>query len=712
MPTDSLAMHIAIYGDVNANIMDGSSIWLRNIAKLCSGVPNAQVDLFLKAPIERWQVLDELCGIDNISIIEPEAGETEPDNALSASNAIKLIRRRARQNSYTAVILRGMELCREAALSEVLSGRIWSYLTDIPQRYSDVTEEKLISLNDIVESSRYVLCQTEEMRNFLGNIIRDGHHKLVLLPPMVPDEAFFQKGQRENQQEKLKVFYSGKFAPAWAVGTLVDLSESVGSLSITIAGDKFHRVPSDPEFKIRLENKFSTSTHVDWLGALTPGQVFEQMRSMQLGYAWRDPEMDESLELSTKLLEYGAAGLAVITNPTPAHKALLGEDYPFFASDKDNLEGLIKSLPQRTAEIEEAGELCRRVARQFSFGELQIRFNALFSRVYRDLNRSRTLKVVLAGHDLKFARELIEYFESRVDIELKIDYWRSLREHDEYESKKLAEWADIVFCEWCAGNAVWYSENINPSKTNLFIRFHRIEILMEFAPKVRMEAVEKVLFVGPHFLRQAREKFSWPMEKLSLLPNFVDTEMYRREKFKGAEFNLGLIGFVPRLKRLDRALDILKELRKKDKRYTLFIKGRFPWEYPWIWRKDEEREFYEECFRRIREDDDLSGAVVFDPFGNDVALWLRKIGVILSVSDIESFHMALAEGIASGAYPLLWKREGVDELFPWLPSADCPQELAEALLRKNEKNQMILTDTLVEKYDMQNTILQLDELIT
>ncbi len=62
---------IAIYGDVNANIIDGSSVWLRNISKLCASVPGASVDLFLKARIERHHVIGSLLELENIQILEP-----------------------------------------------------------------------------------------------------------------------------------------------------------------------------------------------------------------------------------------------------------------------------------------------------------------------------------------------------------------------------------------------------------------------------------------------------------------------------------------------------------------------------------------------------------------------------------------------------------------------------------------------------------------
>ena len=53
--------------------------------------------------------------------------------------------------------------------------------------------------------------------------------------------------------------------------------------------------------------------------------------SCDIGLSWRHPDLDASLELSTKVLEFGALGLPVILNRTPIHEALLGADYPLFA---------------------------------------------------------------------------------------------------------------------------------------------------------------------------------------------------------------------------------------------------------------------------------------------------------------------------------------------------------------------------------------------
>jgi glycosyltransferase involved in cell wall biosynthesis len=90
-----------------------------------------------------------------------------------------------------------------------------------------------------------------------------------------------------------------------------------------------------------------------------------------------------------------------------------------------------------------------------------------------------------------------------------------------------------------------------------------------------------------------------------------------------------------------------------------------PWEYPYEWDKPAQRHLYLDFFDRLRADARLRDHVVFDEFSPDIASWLRGIGTVLSpsVDEFESFHLAPAEGMASGAAAVFWDREGVDELF-------------------------------------------------
>jgi glycosyltransferase involved in cell wall biosynthesis len=272
------------------------------------------------------------------------------------------------------------------------------------------------------------------------------------------------------------------------------------------------------------------------------------------------------------------------------------------------------------------------------------------------------IRVLVAGHDLKFFRPLQKALEETGRFVFRDDVWSGHNQHDKEISRELLLWAEIIIAEWCLGNAVWYSKNKRKDQ-RLVVRFHLQERMTEFPTKMKTNAVERIVFVGPHIEREAHRRLGIPQDRTCVIPNFVNIERFNHEKYEGAFFNMGMIGIAPRRKRMDLAFDLLEELKLHDERYTLHIKGANPTDIDWLWARTSERKYYIEQWQRINASL-YKNSVVFDPPGDDVPEWLRCIGFILSPSDFESFHMAVSEGMSSGSIPLIWDWEGADEIYP------------------------------------------------
>jgi glycosyltransferase involved in cell wall biosynthesis len=276
------------------------------------------------------------------------------------------------------------------------------------------------------------------------------------------------------------------------------------------------------------------------------------------------------------------------------------------------------------------------------------------------------LNILVAGHDLKFATGIVEELETRGHRVL-IDQWQGHSQHDEEESLRKLNEVDVVFCEWTLGNAVWFSRNKRPGQ-RLVCRVHLQEIHTPYLNRLDMQAVDQFIFVGQHIADIAARDFAVPQEKIIVVPNYVDVDGLYRRKSADARWNLGFVGMVPQRKRLDLALDVLRDLRLKDDRFSLFVKGKQPEDHPWMAQREEELAYYKAQYRRLEEDPLLAGAVIFDPQGSDMPSWYSKIGTVLSVSDFESFHLTLADGAASGALPASLAWAGADRIYPgeWL----------------------------------------------
>lgn len=271
-------------------------------------------------------------------------------------------------------------------------------------------------------------------------------------------------------------------------------------------------------------------------------------------------------------------------------------------------------------------------------------------------------KVLVVGHDLKFAKFIIEKIDKDDRLELLIDQWQGHDKHNEAKSLKLLDQADIIFCEWGLGNLVWYSKHKKRGQ-KLITRIHAQELKTRHLDKCNHDNIDTYIFVSPYYFELMIAEFALERQNCKMIFNMVDVELLNKPKLANAEFHLGMIGDVPQSKRLDRALDIFENLYQKDKRYKLFIKGKRPEEYPWMRSKAkaEEMAYYQQQYNRIKENG-WDKNVIFEGYG-PIEEWLQNIGWILSVSDNESFHLSVAEGMASGCLPLIINWHGSDTIY-------------------------------------------------
>lgn len=665
---------VVVYGDVSPNVIDGSSIWLMSISEVLSGVFD-EVHIQLKSHPQNRTLLSAIDGIENIRIHAPVG--IADDAALDTTAAAALVEKLVDDTQASAVVVRGLQAVYDFSLNEKISRILWSYVTDLPFPPNKLSDTNVQRLKHIAGSSRRIFAQTEAARSYWEALVPQSSGKVLLLPPMIPDFAFnTARGLQSAEHKKLKIVYAGKLAREWRTLEMLELPRKLKELGVDaeldVVGAKFNRAKDDPQWVGKMRGALEKAhanpdSGVTWLGALPRTESIEQIMKADLGFGWRTAELDSSLEVSTKALEYGAAGAAPIVNETEDHRQLWGEDYPFFVRADDTVEEVASRVAAGLPLISEARQKAAEASEHFSMSEARERFMSYFERtgslsttLYSEEIRQQ--RIVVASHDLKFMGELMEFLTRNPSFEVRQDKWATLHTHDEDTSRQLAEWADTVFCEWAGPSLAWYSNNL-PDETRLVSRLHRFELNGPWMESISWDKVDKLVFVSDWVRAQAVDRFGLAEDKTMVLPNTVDLLDFDRPKTNNAQFTLGLVGMVPFLKRPDRALDLIEELAKIDGRYTLRIKGRMPWEYPHVWSDPVQKQLYLDFFERVARSELLTEHVAFDSFSADIASWHRDIGYILSPSELESFHLAPAEGMAARTIPVLWQREGVKEVF-------------------------------------------------
>ncbi|MEO9246526.1 glycosyltransferase family 4 protein [Citricoccus nitrophenolicus] len=288
-------------------------------------------------------------------------------------------------------------------------------------------------------------------------------------------------------------------------------------------------------------------------------------------------------------------------------------------------------------------------------------------------------RVVVAGHDLKFASGLVDHLRE-AGHDVRLDPWTGHARHDPEASRRLADWADVVLCEWALGNAVWYSRH-TPAATRLTVRLHLQEAATVFPGQVDTARVDRAVFVAEHVRRQVVRDHGWPAQRSIVVPNAVRIPGASGPRDPNLRFRLGLVGMVPARKGMHTALDVLALLRGQDERYRLSLRGHRPEDVAWLRGRPAELEYFRAQLERITTDDRLREAVDFSPHGPDMDRWFAGIGVVLSTSDYESFHFTIPDGAAHGCVPRSLAWPGADLLYPagWL--APDAAGLAEAVQR-------------------------------
>jgi glycosyltransferase involved in cell wall biosynthesis len=664
---------IAVYGEIDPNLVDGSSVWLQSVCQVLASLDGVEVTLLLRRPLapERRFLLAELEAAEGIELVDAgRPGLLTPAEALDLLEGLE--RERGR---FDVVLLRGQAVLGEATGRAGLDGRLWSYAMT-GRGMADET------LRAVAARSHRLLCQTDAVARELREIVPGADGSLLVLPPMIPDAA--PQAPRDPVGEgPLRLAYSGKLAPEYCwletVEAFATLRAAEPDAELHVIGDKVHRPPDQPDFHAEAMRTLRETEGLRWHGAVPREAVHGLLAGCDLALSIRDPGVEAARELSTKVLEYGAAGLPVVLNRAPAYERLLGEDYPLFFDHPTEAPDLLTGSTLDPDLRAVAAEACHAASREFTFARVAERLAshlpgaspaplAAFPPLEGGKSSNRASNgagpapsVLITGHDFKFTRPIREAIASAGGT-LFEDVWTSHTEHDEAASRAALEKADVIHCEWCLGNAVWYSRNKRPGQ-RLVIRLYRVEVFTDYPAAVDMDNVDQVVFDSQHILEEAIERFGWDPAKLTVVPNAVDFDRLCLPKHAAAPHTLAMVGYVPKRKRLDRALDILEQLRRREPRFRLMLIGHPPSELGWVGRDSDEVDFFRDCYARIQNTDELRGSVTFQPFTEDIPAFFRHAGFILSMSDSEGHQVALAEGTASGAVPVIIDRPGATQQY-------------------------------------------------
>ncbi|MEA2496014.1 MAG: hypothetical protein QOJ29_3925 [Thermoleophilaceae bacterium] len=647
-------VRLLLYAEVDMNLVDGSSVWVQSTGLMLASLPGVTVDLLLRVPRRRDVLLGPLDDHPSVAVIEPELATAK--RLLEPEAAVDAIADRDRQVPYDVVMLRGRAVAEVAASRGLVPGRLWAYVVPMPG--NDAAREAEW-LEPVAAGFDRVLCQTQEVRGLLRRAVPRASGKLMLMPPAIPDVRPPRGGEFSG-----RLLYAGKIAPEYmfleTVAAFRRFREAVPEAELHVAGDKIHDPPDVPAFKREAEAVLRSTPGLVWHGAVARAEVEQLATAADVGLSIRSAALARSLELSTKVIEYGAAGCPPVISATPIYRDLLGADYPAFANSEEALLAVLQRFATEPAMLELARSRSHAASSRFTFDRLAPPLHRELNRLGRGATSADAL--VAAGHQLAFIRPVLHRLRED-GVEIREDVWQKHDAHDPETSASLLAGTAVAVAEWCLGNAVFYAGAKGPAQ-RLVVHFHRSELETRFPPLVEVAAVDRFVFVAEHVRLAAIERFGWDEASTLVIPNPVDTAVMDRPKLAGAPLTIGMVGYVPALKRLDRALDVLELVRSEEPRFRLLVKGRPPASYAWMEGREAEWSYYDEQYRRIAGSPLLRDAVIFEAYGTNLAEFFRKCGYVISPSDVEGHAVALGEAMASRSVPIVFARPGALDQYP------------------------------------------------
>lgn len=712
-----------IYADIDLNTIDGSSIWFSSMISILS--QKQKTIVISKSNINNNKVIENIVNKDNCYILTPSDIE-DCLQKLSVESAVNVARELdAALRNIKRVVVRGVTAASMIAGDRQFNKRLYAYLTDI---YTH--EDNCVKIKDgignvldpIIRQCAAVLVQTDEIESLLKDLVKF-EFETIKIPPPVNDALINIPSSIYKKGNPIKIGYAGKIAPQWGILELIDWVDNARekgvNIELHVIGNKISGCKTAEEnkrFSEKINKGLDRVSAIRW-GGLNRHEVANIMKDMQFSWCWRPAYFEENtLELSTKLVEGIVAGQRCIVFPSEINKKLLGKDYDYFTKSFDDFFGIISS---GNFEINE--NLRTEVLEKHSISIISKEFYSKHS----TCEEKKEHTICFATHDPKF---IYPYYSKLKKMGFKaiIDRWEWGKAIDENSSLLCLKSSDIIFCEWGLANAVWYSKKIKEFKSKkLFVRVHAQEVrpkAAKLAKQIEFDKVEKFIFVSEDIREKAINLFKWPVEKTEVIPNFVlDKEfIFNDNKFNHDILRIGMVGIIPEQKRFDRAISLLEVLLKNDINAHLYIKGQRPELLDWMLQGDRLKElnYYYNVYKRLNTNKVLRERVHFEGWGNNVAKFYEKIDVVLSPSENESFHYALADGVLSGCLPVVWPWVGANRIYSedWVVKneSEASQRIMKFMsIDAGCKKKVLLSnrEMIVEKYGEKSIFSKLNNLI-
>lgn len=227
------------------------------------------------------------------------------------------------------------------------------------------------------------------------------------------------------------------------------------------------------------------------------------------------------------------------------------------------------------------------------------------------------------------------------------DSWGAKRAHARvtHALSPVLRDTDVILADWADRLTVWASHTVPPN-VRFVIRIHSLDALQPWFHMVQWSNVDLVLVQAETIRRIVEQMLQVAGVKVPVrnVPNLIAMGQLDQPKRAEARTTLGMIGWGRRVKDPWFALELLA--REPSWHLVLIGRGLNP-------PTSRSAAAYNAEVEERLADPSIASRVKYVGWTDDVPGELRRIGVILSTSRREGWHLGLVEGAASGAVPVV-----------------------------------------------------------
>ncbi|GEP61435.1 glycosyltransferase [Reyranella soli] len=661
---DPTKMNILVAADLNENLVDGSAVWLKTLVSALSAHQHVNVYVVTNAiqiPNSNTAELFSRANVVKVDLDTHGSGQGE----RLGEEILKLDRV---SGGFDFLVVRGFTLAK-ALDTKYLRDRLVLYTVGLIS--PDNVENGKLASSPLLNRARRtagLIFQNETTRSIFKASAPDYQGDLYIVPPSVDPLVLNAAAELDcDAGSNELVVYSGKLVREYGILELLDAAIRVAAerpnFRLVLLGNKFdgRDITFQTEF---LKLVTALGQRVEWHSAVSQSEVLAWVKLARAVWGWRYGEFETGhFETSTKMIEAIVCGAPIVLFPSDANVELLGSDYRGFARTPEQAVNVLVHLLEHGDPAFERRH--QPLAKSFSSNEVYGPLIHGLTKTWRDRCLPRVTspaseRLVVSSHDFRFFED-IEGLFLKNGVLVQRDFWRTHTVRHAYGQPEPA--TNVVFCDWCLGNAVWWSRNI-PESGRLVIRLHLQEMFTDHPTRVDFSRVHRVIFVSPEIMRQAQAKFKIPAEICTVVPISVGLKPCTSLKVETDQRRnlLGMVGVTPWRKRMDKAIDLLLALRRSRPTLRLLVKGSMPSEYDWMATRREELRDFQELFRQVSELE-RNGIIEFSGYDAEMEDFYARVGWILSVSDFEGCHTAVAEGGVMGCLPLMTEWGGAKEVY-------------------------------------------------